>query len=125
VVDLCDEDVRRHVMSAFPVGDIWGVGGATARKLDDLGITTAGALRDMPMKQARAVGTVVLERLVAELRGVPSAAVEMVQPQRKGMAVGGHPQSPRCVWRSGSHRTDSTVLRLGAAPMLPHQPEPR
>ena len=39
------------------------------------------------MKQARAVGTVVLERLVAELRGVPSAAVEMVEPQRKGMAV--------------------------------------
>ncbi len=39
------------------------------------------------MKQARAVGTVVLERLVAELRGVPSAAVESVEPQRKGMAV--------------------------------------
>jgi nucleotidyltransferase/DNA polymerase involved in DNA repair len=74
-------------MRAFPVEDVWGVGGATARKLTDLGITTAGTLRDMPMKQARAVGTVVLERLVAELRGVPSAAVEMVAPQRKGMAV--------------------------------------
>jgi DNA polymerase V len=41
----------------------------------------------MPMKQARAVGTVVLERLVAELRGIPSSAVEMVEPQRRGMAV--------------------------------------
>ncbi len=39
------------------------------------------------MKQARAVGTVVLERLVAELRGVPSGAVETVVPTRKGMAV--------------------------------------
>jgi hypothetical protein len=39
----------------------------------------------MPMKQARAVGTVVLERLVAELRGVPSNAVEAVEPRRKGM----------------------------------------
>lgn len=39
------------------------------------------------MKQARAVGTVVLERLVAELRGVPSGAVESIEPQRKGMAV--------------------------------------
>jgi DNA polymerase V len=74
-------------MDRFPVGDVWGVGGATARKLADLGIMTAGALRDMPMKQARGVGTVVLERLVAELRGVPSGAVEAVEPQRKGMAV--------------------------------------
>jgi DNA polymerase V len=87
VADLRDEAVRHDVMSAFPVGDVWGVGGATAMKLMALGITTAGALRDMPMKQARAIGTVVLERLVAELRGVPSSAVEMVAPQRKGMAV--------------------------------------
>jgi len=41
----------------------------------------------MPMKQARAVGTVVLERLVGELRGLPSDAVETIAPQRKGMAV--------------------------------------
>ncbi|WP_203310311.1 Y-family DNA polymerase [Sphingomonas beigongshangi] len=87
VADLRDERLRHEVMQAFPVEDVWGIGGATARKLNDLGITTAGMLRDMPMKQARAVGTVVLERLVAELRGVPSAAVEMVEPQRKGMAV--------------------------------------
>jgi nucleotidyltransferase/DNA polymerase involved in DNA repair len=87
VADLRDDDVRHDVMRAFPVEDVWGVGSATARKLTDLGITTAGTLRDMPMKQARAVGTVVLERLVAELRGVPSAAVEMVAPQRRGMAV--------------------------------------
>jgi len=87
VADLRDEEVRRDVMAGFPVEDVWGVGGATARKLSELGISTAGGLRDMPMKQARAVGTVVLERLVAELRGVPSSAVEMVEPQRKGMAV--------------------------------------
>ena len=72
-------------MHTFAVGDVWGVGGATARKLTDLGIDTAGALRDMPMKQARAVGTVVLERLVAELRGVPSNAVKSVEPRRKGL----------------------------------------
>ena len=76
-----------HTPAGFAAGDVWGVGGATARKLTDLGIHTAGVLRDMPMKQARAVGTVVLERLVAELRGVPSNAVEAVEPRRKGMAV--------------------------------------
>ncbi len=87
VADLRDDALRHDVMHAFPVGDVWGVGGATARQLTDLGIMTAGTLRDMPMRQARAVETVVLKRLVAELRGVPSAVVEMVAPQRKGMAV--------------------------------------
>ncbi len=87
VADLRDDGVRTWVMDRFPVGDVWGVGGATARKLEALGIVHAGALRDMPMKQARAVGTVVLERLVGELRGVPSDVVETVEPQRKGMAV--------------------------------------
>jgi DNA polymerase V len=87
VADLRDEAVRTWVLDRFAVRDVWGVGGPTAAKLAALGIHTAGQLRDMPMKQARAMGTVVLERLVAELRGVPSGVVETIEPQRKGMAV--------------------------------------
>nr|WP_243848333.1 Y-family DNA polymerase [Sphingomonas insulae] len=87
VADLRDDAVRRKVMDVIEVGDVWGVGRATATKLLDLDIRTAAALRDMPMKQARAVGTVVLERLVAELRGEAANAVEAIEPQRKGMAV--------------------------------------
>lgn len=75
------------MLDRFDVSDVWGGGGATVRKLAGLGINTAGQLRDMPMNQARALGTVVLERLVAELRGVPGAVVETLEPQRKRMAV--------------------------------------
>lgn len=53
---------------------------ATAGKLADLEITNAAALAAMPMKQARGIGTVVLERLVAELNGVQAGAVETVEP---------------------------------------------
>lgn len=87
VADLRDDATRTWVLDRFSVEDVWGVGRATAGKLAALGVTTAGRLRDMPMKQARAVGTVMLERLVAELRGVPSGAIETIEPQRKGMAV--------------------------------------
>ena len=87
VVDLREERVRHGVMARFPIGDVWGVGRASAAKLAALGIDTAAALAAMPMRQARLVGTVVLERLVAELNGVPAAVVETVEPQRKGMAV--------------------------------------
>ena len=87
VADMSDQAIRDYVMGRFPVKDIWGCGGATQRKLGDLGITTAAQLRDMPMRQARGIGTVVLGRLVAELNGVPADVVELVEPQRKGMAV--------------------------------------
>ncbi|GLI99015.1 Y-family DNA polymerase [Sphingobium sp. BS19] len=87
IADMRDEDIRRWVLDRFAVGDVWGVGRATALKLEALGIVSAGQLRDMPLKQARGVGSVVLERLVAELRGVPAGVVETVEPQRKGMAA--------------------------------------
>ncbi len=87
VADLRERPLRDWVMDRFPVADVWGVGRATASKLHALGITTAGQLRDMQMKQARGVGTVVLERLVAELQGIAADAVAMIEPQRKGMAV--------------------------------------
>ncbi|WP_296221295.1 DUF4113 domain-containing protein, partial [uncultured Sphingomonas sp.] len=87
VADLRDPALRTWVLDRFPAADVWGVGRATAAKLAELGITTAGQIRDMQLKQARGIGTVVLERLVAELQGVAASAVEVIEPQRKGMAV--------------------------------------
>jgi DNA polymerase V len=87
VADLRDDTIRGFVLDRFPVGDVWGIGRATAAKLAGMGVGTAGQLRDMQMKQARGLGTVALERLVAELQGVAASAVETVEPQRKGMAV--------------------------------------
>lgn len=113
VADLRDEAVRRQVMDAFAVADVWGVGGATARKLTGLGVHTASALRDMPMKQARAIGTVVLERLVAELRGVPSGAVESLVPRRKGMAVTRSFGTPVCDFDRMMGALSQYALRAG------------
>ncbi|MBK9005197.1 MAG: Y-family DNA polymerase [Sphingomonadales bacterium] len=87
VADMCDSAIRSWVMERFAVGDVWGVGAATEARLRALGVTTAGALAAMPLRQARGLGTVVLERLVAELNGVSASAVEAIEPPRKGMAV--------------------------------------
>lgn len=87
VCDLTDPAVRGAVMRAFAVGDIWGIGAATARKLAPHGVTTAAQLRDLEIKRARQVGTVVLERIVHELCGIPCLELELVAPMRKGMAV--------------------------------------
>ena len=87
VLDLMDESIASWLLPMVPVGDIWGIGHRTEAKLCALGITTAAELRDMPLRQARALGTVVLERTVLELQGEPCLSLEDVEPQRKGMAV--------------------------------------
>ena len=87
VLDMMDDTLADWLLPMVPVGDIWGVGRKTEAKLKKLGIRTAADLRDMPTKQARAVGTVVLERTVLELQGEPCLAFEDVEPQRQGMAV--------------------------------------
>ena len=87
VLDMMDDALTDWLLPLVPVGDIWGVGRKTKAKLHQLGIHTAADLRAMPTKQARSVGTVVLERTVLELQGEPCIAFDDVEPQRKGMAV--------------------------------------
>lgn len=87
VCNLMAPEIRDYVMRRVPVAEIWGVGGATVGKLQAQGIGSAAELRDLPLSLARKIGTVVLERLVAELRGVACIDFEDVPPQRKGMAV--------------------------------------
>lgn len=87
VCDLSDLAVRRAVLRAFPVKEVWGIGAATTRKLMSIGVTTAAALRDLDATLARQIGTVVLERIVRELQGIACLELELVAPARKGMAV--------------------------------------
>ena len=87
VLDVMDDALADWLLPMVPVGDIWGIGRKTDAKLQRLGIYTAADLRDMPTKQARAVGSVVLERTVLELQGEACLAFDDIEPQRKGMAV--------------------------------------
>lgn len=87
VLDLTDEIVRAEVMSKFPIGDVWGIGRASQEKLAHLGIEFAGQLRDMDPKLARQLMTVVGEKTILELQGIPCIALESVAPQRQGCAV--------------------------------------
>ncbi|PHR62203.1 MAG: DNA repair protein [Robiginitomaculum sp.] len=87
VLDFMEPGLRDWLLPRVSVSDIWGVGRATTKKLHNVGVYTACDLRDMSLKQARAIGTVVLERTKAELMGEPCIAFEDVPPQRKGMAV--------------------------------------
>ncbi|WP_438346192.1 Y-family DNA polymerase [Methylorubrum populi] len=87
VCDLSDEEERAAWLVRTSLREIWGVGPATARKLEALGCDSVGDVRDLDPRLARKGMTVVGERLVYELRGIPCLDLETVAPTRKGCAV--------------------------------------
>ena len=87
VCDLTDEQERAAWMGLIPMQEIWGVGPATARKLEAFGCDSVADVRDLDPRTARKSMTVVGERLVYELRGIACLDLETVAPTRKGCAV--------------------------------------
>ena len=87
VCDLTDEAARRRWLDRVEVGEVWGIGPASQRKLAAIGIETVAQLRDLDPRLARKMMSVVGERTVLELRGIACLALEHVPPQRKGCAV--------------------------------------
>lgn len=65
---------RKHgdeALASVPIDDIWGVGRRLTHKLMGMGITNALQLRDADPVMIRHRFSVMLERTVLELRGVP------------------------------------------------------
>jgi len=76
---LATAEEQRIALQKTRVGNIWGVGGAYAGKLLNMGIITAWELRNMSEEWAKQhLGGVVGARLIKELRGQP--CIEMKNP---------------------------------------------
>ncbi|MFV0433051.1 MAG: Y-family DNA polymerase [Leucobacter sp.] len=66
-----------RIMAATAVDDLWGVASRTRKKLAGLGIFTAADLRDATPKWIRKRFSVVLERTVLELNGIPCIPLDV------------------------------------------------
>src|SRR5438445_364428 len=86
VFNLSQPAIQEEVLSEFPVENIWGVGHRLAKRLKELNIMTARDLRDANLKMIRMHFSVVMERLVEELRGISCIPLEMVQPRKQIMS---------------------------------------
>ena len=74
---LDSEDKIANALKKTPVADIWGVGTRSAAKLENIGITDAWQLKQLPEEWCRKnLGGVVGVRLSKELRGEPSIGLE-------------------------------------------------
>jgi len=87
VCDLTDEAERDHWLIRVPFDEVWGIGAASAAKLQRLGLESVADLRDLDPRLARDLLTVVGERIAHELRGVSCLALETLPAERKGCAV--------------------------------------
>jgi len=65
------------------VGEVWGVGPKLNIHLRHMGIATVAALRDADPQTLRERFSVVLERTVRELQGIPCADLELTPPAKQ------------------------------------------
>lgn len=75
------------LLAKFPAGDIWGIGRNHLRSLHRDGITNALQLRDVNLDWARKKYSVVMQRLVLELRGKPCFALALSPSSPKSITV--------------------------------------
>jgi DNA polymerase V len=82
---LTDPVVIENILAKFPINNIWGIGRQLAKKLNARGIMTARDLRDADAKLMRREHSVVLEKLIHELRGEACLPLEIIQPKKNIM----------------------------------------
>jgi DNA polymerase V len=74
-------------LSKIDVGDLWGVGPQSEKKLKERGIETALDLREASDKEILKLLGVVGQRIVFELRGVSCLTLGLARPTRKSLVV--------------------------------------
>lgn len=76
---------KRALLAAISVNEIWGIGRLLALRLNKLGIKTALDLHDSEPKYLRCLLSIVLERIVLELRDVACLDLEEVSPSKQAI----------------------------------------
>ncbi len=113
VCDLREEKVRAELMPTVPVDEVWGIGSASAGKIERLGVRSAADLAALDAELARKMMTVVGGRIVYELRGVSCLPLEELEPTRKGIAVTRSFGVPVLAWERMSEAVVSYAARAG------------
>jgi len=84
---LLNEQQRSALFASLPVGEIWGVGRRISEKLLAMNIVTVEDLRTASQKAIRDQFSVVLERTVQELNGIPCIELEEAGTPRQQIMV--------------------------------------
>ena len=83
VLALLSHGEQEAALARVELTDLWGIASRMAERLKAIGITTPLALRQADPKFVRAHTSVVMERMVLELQGVPCLSLEDAPADRK------------------------------------------
>lgn len=83
VLVLLTDGEQEAALARVALTDLWGVAGRMAERLMAIGIRTPLDLRQADAKFVRMHTSVVMERMVLELQGVPCIGLEEAPPDRK------------------------------------------
>lgn len=81
------DEERKTILDSYPVGDIWGIGQASALKLNLLKIKTAGQLIAASDSLIQKTLTIVGLRIQHELRGIRCLDINEQRDKRKQIVV--------------------------------------
>jgi len=84
--NLGNEKSWDSVLEAIAVENIWGIGNKWGKRLKASGIHNVRQLRDSDLRSMRSQYSVVMERLILELRGISCLGLEDVQPKQQIIA---------------------------------------
>jgi DNA polymerase V len=87
VCDMSMPEQRAKLYRDLPLGEVWGMGGQSCKKLARLGVETVADFVAMPSEEVRKNLTVTGMRTHAELRGQPCLMMAFAPPPKKMLAV--------------------------------------
>ena len=86
VFDIRNNKLQEQILSNFQIEDLWGISYRLGKKLRKLGINNGLDLRNSDSKFIRKKFSIVLERMVYELRGIPCLDIEKVTNKKSIMS---------------------------------------
>lgn len=108
-----------RLLARIPVGEVWGVGARLSAQLQEAGIVTVLDLKCAEASWIRSRFSVVLERTVQELRGVPCLSLEEMAPAKQQIMCSRSFGQP--VWAEAALREALTTFVSRAAEKLRSQ----
>lgn len=85
VLPLMDHAAQEQALTRMELTDLWGVAGRIGRRLNEIGIHSPLDLKRADPRFVRQRFSVVMERMIYELRGIPCLPLEQVVPDRKNI----------------------------------------
>jgi DNA polymerase V len=80
---LLTPQAQDALLAGIEVGEVWGIGRRLAGRLNKHGITTVHDLKHADHKALRRQFSVVVERTILELQGIPCLGLEEIAPNKK------------------------------------------